>query len=38
MIFQFSIQPKEISTSSKQLYFNAEKTDPLNGFPFFFFF
>ena len=34
MIFQFSIQPKEISTSSKQLYFNAEKTDPLNGFPF----
>lgn len=31
MVFQFSIQPKEIKDQVKQLYFNMEKDSPDHG-------
>ena len=34
MIFQFSIQPKEIKAQAKHLYFNMEKDSSIDGFPF----
>lgn len=34
MIFQFSIQPKEINENSKQLYFQVKEGEDLDGFPF----
>lgn len=34
MIFQFSIQPKEINENVRQLFFQTKEDDDLNGFPF----
>lgn len=34
MIFQFSIQPKEINENVRQLFFQTKEDDKLDGFPF----